>query len=621
MSERACPPPEESGILIQTWEATVLECDLIMKGGITSGVVYPHAILEIAREYRLRSIGGTSAGAIAAAFAAAAEYRRQSGGGMAGYDEIGGVASELGTDMGALFQPTPALRPLFNLLLASVSEEARKGGKAAALGRAVLAAFRGRILAGAAVMALGIVLGVLAESVWLALLCVVLGMLAAAGLVLHALYRLIFVRLPREDFGICPGLTIDRSGKQGFADWMADKIDLIAGNVGADGRPGRPLTAGQLARHGVTVATMTTDLSSQRPYQLPLQTDIHYFSRSEFERLFAPRIVDYLCETGGRREPSPDDPHDLPRDLHKLPVGDDFPVLLVARMSLSFPGLIRAVPLYRVDYQRRQGGTAPLRRCLFSDGGISSNFPIHFFDALLPSRPTFGIALADWEKERHGDERIDLPRKGRQSTSFAVRDIPGIGGFLFAILNTAKDWQDSMQSLLPGYAERIVTIRLDDSREGGMNLAMDKGTIATLVGYGRDAGQRLVGDFRMDQHRYDRAISLLPELEGSLTRFAAAYRNPPTGAPEGALTYREVLTEFDTAHYKNPAEWRVDPFARLADDLAKLGERAAELRDSGPRETVAQGTVPATDARIRLVAIADRVPRNRGGGEGEEAAS
>ncbi|VAW01213.1 RpoH suppressor, partial [hydrothermal vent metagenome] len=52
------------------------ECDLIMKGGITSGVVYPYAITEIAKKYHFRAIGGTSAGAIAAAFAAAAEYAR-----------------------------------------------------------------------------------------------------------------------------------------------------------------------------------------------------------------------------------------------------------------------------------------------------------------------------------------------------------------------------------------------------------------------------------------------------------------------------------------------------------------------------------------------------------------
>ncbi|HBZ8061679.1 TPA: hypothetical protein MM161_005362, partial [Klebsiella pneumoniae] len=31
-------------------------CDLVMKGGITSGIVYPNAVLALAREYRFKSI-------------------------------------------------------------------------------------------------------------------------------------------------------------------------------------------------------------------------------------------------------------------------------------------------------------------------------------------------------------------------------------------------------------------------------------------------------------------------------------------------------------------------------------------------------------------------------------
>ena len=48
-----------------------LECDLVMRGGITSGIVYPRAIAKLAETYTFRSIGGTSAGAIAAAATAA----------------------------------------------------------------------------------------------------------------------------------------------------------------------------------------------------------------------------------------------------------------------------------------------------------------------------------------------------------------------------------------------------------------------------------------------------------------------------------------------------------------------------------------------------------------------
>src|SRR6266700_211151 len=36
------------------------KCDIVMKGGITSGVVYPRAVTRLAREYRFQSIGGTS---------------------------------------------------------------------------------------------------------------------------------------------------------------------------------------------------------------------------------------------------------------------------------------------------------------------------------------------------------------------------------------------------------------------------------------------------------------------------------------------------------------------------------------------------------------------------------
>ena len=55
------------------------ECDLVMKGGTTSGTPYPKAVQQIMKKYRLVNIGGTSAGAIAAAAAAAAEKGREHG--------------------------------------------------------------------------------------------------------------------------------------------------------------------------------------------------------------------------------------------------------------------------------------------------------------------------------------------------------------------------------------------------------------------------------------------------------------------------------------------------------------------------------------------------------------
>src|SRR4026207_1123903 len=60
-------------------------CDIVMKGGVTSGVVYPQAICELATTFRFKNIGGTSAGAIAASATAAAEVaRRPRGAGRVG---------------------------------------------------------------------------------------------------------------------------------------------------------------------------------------------------------------------------------------------------------------------------------------------------------------------------------------------------------------------------------------------------------------------------------------------------------------------------------------------------------------------------------------------------------
>ncbi len=71
-------------------------CDVVMKGGITSGVVYPTAICKLATAYVIKNIGGTSVGAIAAAITAAAEYRRRQTGSGQGYLELAKLPGFLG---------------------------------------------------------------------------------------------------------------------------------------------------------------------------------------------------------------------------------------------------------------------------------------------------------------------------------------------------------------------------------------------------------------------------------------------------------------------------------------------------------------------------------------------
>jgi len=99
--------------------------DLGMKGGITSGIVYPNAVLSLAREYRFKNIGGTSAGAIAAAVAAAAalgDRRRHAGEAVdaqVGFPGLSAVSAQLSTRgfIYGLFQPAHGARTAYRLLV------------------------------------------------------------------------------------------------------------------------------------------------------------------------------------------------------------------------------------------------------------------------------------------------------------------------------------------------------------------------------------------------------------------------------------------------------------------------------------------------------------------------
>src|SRR3954471_9413676 len=95
------------------------EPDMVMKGGITSGVVYPLAVCELAKRYRFRNLGGSSAGGIAAAFASAAEYVRDTG----GFQRLATLPLALGTNLEGLFKPSPNTKPVFNVLKAAINKK------------------------------------------------------------------------------------------------------------------------------------------------------------------------------------------------------------------------------------------------------------------------------------------------------------------------------------------------------------------------------------------------------------------------------------------------------------------------------------------------------------------
>src|SRR3954451_3126348 len=103
-------------------EAELRPCGLVMKGGVTSGGVYPGAIKALSRHYRFTDVGGTSAGAIAAAVTAAAEYGRRGDDparGVVALDDVAGALGQRGRLL-ALSRPAEPVRPLLDAALAGL---------------------------------------------------------------------------------------------------------------------------------------------------------------------------------------------------------------------------------------------------------------------------------------------------------------------------------------------------------------------------------------------------------------------------------------------------------------------------------------------------------------------
>lgn len=108
------------------------ERNLALKGGVTSGLVYAGALPVLAARYRFRAVAGSSAGAIAAAFAAAAEYAR-SRGDPGGFARLQRQSAELPQRLASLFQASPGFEPLLKALV-----HLAPGTGKARIGRAIL---------------------------------------------------------------------------------------------------------------------------------------------------------------------------------------------------------------------------------------------------------------------------------------------------------------------------------------------------------------------------------------------------------------------------------------------------------------------------------------------------
>ena len=564
----------------------IKECDLVMKGGITSGIVYPKAVLALKDTYRFRNIGGTSAGAIAAVATAAAEYGRdardaEGKDGFGRLDDLNAALMEKDF-LRSLFQPSPKTEALMEVASAAMKASSGQSKVLRVLGKLTgVAGVLVRHAPWAMLLGVGAGIGVgaglstlndgkaqgLRQGVFLGLF----GLLGGAVGGIWVLFRKLFHDIPDNGFGICIGHDPEAGakGKTGskpvLIDWLTDQIEGIgAKNESAICKGG--LRNGQTYRVPLTfldlrykpnpicLKMMTTNVSEELPYVLPFENHRFLFEEAKMREYFPENVVDHLvtkCHQSDRRTPPP--------GFYFLPSADDMPIVVTMRMSLSFPILLSAVPLWSLGagaFKRiKEDPDAPftkedLNENWFSDGGLSSNFPIQFFDSWLPTRPTFGINLAAYPPEAFDAEGNLLSNKfgvapttkdslGRATPRSAadptapvylpraneyppkiVNELPGLMSFLGAIVSTMQNYRDNQQSQLPSYRERIVQVRLEKS-EGGLNLDMPAETLQRIAAKGSEAGQKLLSDFQLEEHQWTRFLVVMGQLETELREMKA----------------------------------------------------------------------------------------------------
>jgi hypothetical protein len=554
----------------------LLPCDIVMAGGVTSGIIYPGAVSTIARRFSFHSIGGTSVGAIAAAVTAAAEYGRRSGRNPSAFDQIVTISKSLGeaapdghSRLFHLFTPEDNTKGLLALLTPLIGCGGVFRRTASLLGAlmsvwliaipALLAALGGILLVARLVVDGRVVLALVALA-------------ASTALVIGTLVLMLFVTLKQQwlpawrgnGYGICtgnaePSLTskIGQAPFEGLTPWMHTVVQRAAGRTSDE----RPLTFGDLwagtamgvsdavdptRPRAIELSMIASDISRHRTIQIPfVETPSPlYVDVDTLRRYFPKTIVDWMID----RQGSYSERIEKRDGVIRLPRPQDLPVVFGARLSLSFPILLSAVPLLTPDFARHKSRQPiPLRSVWISDGGLTSNFPVHFFDSPIPSRPTFCLNLVDFDaeapdtdagdaedetfeereiteaptesaskpvKEPRAPERTAERRPERAAssdplpgddvwgfvsmakgnsfvpvpfTAFDAAPGSGIGSFLNTLLNTARFWSDNEMLVAPGVRDRVVHIALRDD-EGGLNLDMDAKVIADLDQRGRAAG-------------------------------------------------------------------------------------------------------------------------------------
>jgi predicted acylesterase/phospholipase RssA len=402
-------------------------------------------------------------------------------------------------------------------------------------------------------------------------------------------------------FGLCSGMAGTEPGA--VPPLTSQFHELFNGLLGRDAtKP--PVTFGDLwgksAREGgdreIDLQVITTALNLRRPFRLPNDPGLDplrafFYDAKEWGLLFPGEVMKWLVEHP-RLPAGPLVKNGRGVQLLSLPEPRNLPVLVAVRLSLSFPGLLSAVPMYTVE--PRNGAKPPnttkdgaflATKVYFSDGGITSNCPIHLFDVPLPGHPTFGVRLDTFRPGERGRYRVSLPDDGSDAPFDTRSPVRAAWQFVSGIVGTALDWRDRLQRRLPGYRERIVVVALKPE-EGGLNLAMTRRTITRVAALGSVAARRLQDAFEgsrangrgnaWDRHRWLRLHSTLAAAQ----RYATELHKSRT---RGDVDYRDLLDLLPSMDPRLTDHAALAQAKALLDRLSELpkGDPAVPSRDLG----------------------------------------
>ena len=486
-----------------------------------------------------------------------------------------------GTRLSWLFQPDPELRRLFDGLAPGIA-----AGSGARVLLGLLHSYR------ASLFWYGLAFALVSFAVLWALDALGIGraLLALAGSAAFGLVGALLGALwpdircfQSRDFGLCTGQqSLPGAPHPPLTLWLHRLIQQVAGRApgeapltfadlqgvrgGPDDLLGQPRTRGTCS---IDLRMYTSNVTQRSPWVFPqaeraggLQDheppvgaavpraapaaadDTLYFKPAELRELFPDEVVDHMKAHSEPLAGAADGP--VEACLWTLP-RSQLPIIVAARMSVAFPVLFRAVPLWTRRRCLNEDEPDVFERCLFADGSLCSNFPVHLFDSLLPAWPTFGLMLIDRPDIKHYREEqadaplmVKLPEASYTSRedllrTQGVRERPplaGILGYAMSMVSTMMHWHDVSLAGQPGFRERVVQVGLPEGI-GGLNIFMNRGQIDYLASLGEQAARVLIRRYaEPDQpggvargwreHRWVRLNLLRDGLRESLAGLGAA---------------------------------------------------------------------------------------------------